>query len=125
MTYWKNNLLAPAVGIKYKSFTNVWKKSFQEENQENIIGEKEICNNVSFEAKNLSLIWQPVIPEHSYIYSAHFDNRDNRKMIKVFTIIEEKVKDNFNLYCHIWYRKTSYVAVVKAEAEPKVGGTFK
>ena len=83
--------------------------------------EKEICNNVSFQRKNLSLVWQPVIPEHSYIYSAHFDNRDGRKMIKVFTIIEKKVKDNFKLYCHIWYRSASCVAVVQAKAEPQVG----
>ena len=119
--YWQNYPLTPAIGIRDKKNMNS-----QEGNQENIIREAEICNNVSFERRNLSFLWQPVIPHHSYIYSAHIDSRDNRKMIKVFTIVEEKVKENFNLYCHIWYRKTSYVAVVKAEAEPKVGsGSFK
>ena len=108
--------------LKDKTSTNIWTNSFQEGNQGNVTKETEICNNVSFETKHLSFQWQPVIPHHSYIYSVHLDNRDNRKMIKLFTIIEEKVKENFKLYCHMWYRNTQHVAVVKAEAEPKAGG---
>ena len=92
----------------------------------NITTETHVCTNITAPRRNLSFVWQPIIPGHSYIYSAHIDNRDDRKMIKVVTIIEVNMTENFNLYCHIWYRHTSYVTVVKAEKEPKVGtGNFK
>ena len=88
--------------------------------------ETHVCNNVTAPRRNLSFVWQPIIPGHSYIYSAHIDNRDGRKMIKVVTIIEVDMTENFNFYCHIWYRHASYVTVVRAQAEPKVGsGNFK
>ena len=108
--------------LKDKKSMNNWIKFFREGNQGTVTNQTELCNNVSFETKKLSFQWQPVIPYHSYIYSAHIDNRDNRKMIKVFTIIEEKVQEYFKLYCYIWYRNTQHAAVVKAEAEPKAGG---
>ena len=79
-----------------------------------------LCNNVIAPRRNLSFVWQPIIPDHSYIYSAHIDNRDGKKMIKVFTIIEVNMTENFNLYCHVWFSNASYVIAVKAELEPKV-----
>ena len=92
----------------------------------NITTETNVCTNVTTLRRDFSFIWQPIIPGHSYIYSAHIDNRDDRKMIKVVTIIEVNMTENFNLYCHVWYSYASYVTVVKAEAEPKVGtGNFK
>ena len=106
-------------------------ESFSKRNLEKLVDENGtnetcLCNNVVAPRKNLSLVWQPIIPDHSYIYSAHIDNRDDRKMIKVFTIIEVKMAENFNLYCHVWYENASHVIAVKAEPEPKVGsGDYK
>ena len=83
--------------------------------------ETHVCNNVTAPRRNLSFIWPPIIPGHSYIYSAHIDNRDDRKMIKVFTIIEVTVTENSNLYCHVYYENSSYVTAVKAKVKSKVG----
>ena len=91
---------------------------------ENIANETYLCNNVTAPKRNLSFIWQPIIPRQSYIYSAHIDNRDDRKMIKVVTIRDVKMKEN--LYCHIWHENAAHVTVVKAEGEPKYeNGNFK
>ena len=69
-----------------------------------------------------SFTWQTVIPGQSYIYSAHVDNRDGRKMIKVFTIVNESIAENFRLYCYVWYKHSLEQTVVETKIEPKIGG---
>ena len=103
---------------RHKKSPNDREKSFTKGKETK---ETHVCNNVTAPRKNLSFIWQPIIPGHSYIYSAHIDNRDDRKMIKVFTIIEVNMTENFNLYCHVYYENSSYVTAVKAEVKFKVG----
>ena len=83
--------------------------------------ETHVCKNITAPRSNLSFVWKPIIPSHSYIYSAHIDNRDDRKMIKVFTIIEVNMTENFNLYCHVYYENSSFVTAVKAKVKSKVG----
>ena len=114
-----NNTITVACLTQHQNSANDGEKSSQKGNMEYITNETYLCNNVTAPRRNLSFIWQPIIPGHSYIYSAHIDNRDDRKMIKVVTILDVNRKDYFNLYCHIWHENAAHVTAVKAEGEPK------
>ena len=110
-----NNTITVA---RHKKYPNDGEKMFTKGKETK---ETQVCNNITAPRRNFSFIWQPIIPGHSYIYSAHIDNRDDRKMIKVFTIIEVNMTENFNLYCHVYYESSSYVTAVKAKVKFKVG----
>ena len=79
-------------------------------------------DNVTFpEIPITSKSWVPVIPNHSYVYSAFIDNRENISGIKLIVILNETNNRNSNLKCLLWNREGKQIITVNSSVVTKIG----
>ena len=87
-----------------------------------------VCLNltiVSYLKLRQPFAWQSIIPDKSFVYSAFIDNRNKQRLIKLVTIININEDANYDIYCHIWIKNSTFPVVVNAQAEPRFGGRTK
>ena len=86
----------------------------------------EFCKHVSLmSTKALSLTWQPIVPNDSFVYSAYIDDRFNGTAVTLITIEDGHRKHNFIRYCHLWLKNETLPAVVEAPIVYRLGESYR